>query len=238
MTDRKSELAGNLAKVEERIAAACAAAGRPRDEVTLIVVTKTYPAEDVRILSDLGVRHVAENRDQDAAPKAAACSDLPLSWHFVGQLQTNKVRSVVGYADVVQSVDRPSSSRLCRRRPSGPGARWAACSRSRSTPGRAPGRAGRRVARGNRRVGRPGRRVGGTVAGRADDGGAAHRRVRGTPTGGVRAPHGFVDLRAPSPSGCEHGLRRDERGPRAGRGRRGDTCTRRHRGTRSPPRLG
>ncbi|MFE0845149.1 YggS family pyridoxal phosphate-dependent enzyme [Streptomyces rochei] len=107
MTDRKSELAGNLAKVEERIAAACAAAGRPRDEVTLIVVTKTYPAEDVRILSDLGVRHVAENRDQDAAPKAAACSDLPLSWHFVGQLQTNKARSVVGYADVVQSVDRP-----------------------------------------------------------------------------------------------------------------------------------
>lgn len=106
MTDRKDELAGNLAKVEERIAAACAAAGRRRDEVTLIVVTKTYPASDVRILSELGVRHVAENRDQDAAPKAAECSDLPLSWHFVGQLQTNKVRSVVGYADLVQSVDR------------------------------------------------------------------------------------------------------------------------------------
>ncbi|MEU5342260.1 YggS family pyridoxal phosphate-dependent enzyme [Streptomyces sp. NPDC020766] len=106
MTDRKAQLAGNLAKVEERIAAACVAAGRKREEVTLIVVTKTYPADDVRILSELGVRHVAENRDQDAAPKAAACSDLPLSWHFVGQLQTNKVRSVVGYADVVQSVDR------------------------------------------------------------------------------------------------------------------------------------
>ncbi|OMI90097.1 YggS family pyridoxal phosphate enzyme [Streptomyces sp. M1013] len=106
MTDRKHELAANLAKVEERITAACAAAGRPREDVTLIVVTKTYPADDVRILSELGVRHVAENRDQDAAPKAAACSDLPLSWHFVGQLQTNKVRSVVGYADVVQSVDR------------------------------------------------------------------------------------------------------------------------------------
>ncbi|KAA0931755.1 MULTISPECIES: YggS family pyridoxal phosphate-dependent enzyme [Streptomyces] len=107
MTDRRTQLAANLAKVEERIAAACAAAGRKREEVTLIVVTKTYPADDVRILSGLGVRHVAENRDQDAAPKAAACSDLPLSWHFVGQLQTNKVRSVVGYADVVQSVDRP-----------------------------------------------------------------------------------------------------------------------------------
>ncbi|MGK5694130.1 YggS family pyridoxal phosphate-dependent enzyme [Streptomyces sp. URMC 128] len=106
MTDRKDELAANLAKVERRIADACAAAGRRRDEVTLIVVTKTYPATDVRILSELGVRHVAENRDQDAAPKAAACMDLPLTWHFVGQLQTNKVRSVVGYADFVQSVDR------------------------------------------------------------------------------------------------------------------------------------
>ncbi|MFB6845808.1 YggS family pyridoxal phosphate-dependent enzyme [Streptomyces sp. NPDC056373] len=107
MTDRKDELAANLARVERRIADACAAAGRARDEVTLIVVTKTYPASDVRILADLGVRHVAENRDQDAAPKAAACSDLSLTWHFVGQLQTNKVRSVVGYANFVQSVDRP-----------------------------------------------------------------------------------------------------------------------------------
>lgn len=106
MTERKGELATNLAKVEERIAAACAAAGRAREEVTLVVVTKTYPATDVRILAELGVRHVAENRDQDAAPKAAACADLPLTWHFVGQLQTNKVRSVVGYADFVHSVDR------------------------------------------------------------------------------------------------------------------------------------
>ncbi|MDX3497465.1 YggS family pyridoxal phosphate-dependent enzyme [Streptomyces turgidiscabies] len=106
MTDRKSELAANLAAVEERIATACSAAGRKREEVTLIVVTKTYPASDVRILWELGVRHVAENRDQDAAPKAEECADLALTWHFVGQLQTNKVRSVVGYAGVVQSVDR------------------------------------------------------------------------------------------------------------------------------------
>ncbi|MFE9770216.1 YggS family pyridoxal phosphate-dependent enzyme [Streptomyces sp. NPDC005931] len=106
MTERKDELATNLARVEERIAVACEAAGRTRDEVTLIVVTKTFPASDVRILAELGVRHVAENRDQDAAPKAAQCSDLPLTWHFVGQLQTNKVRSVVGYAGIVQSVDR------------------------------------------------------------------------------------------------------------------------------------
>ncbi|MFG2866435.1 YggS family pyridoxal phosphate-dependent enzyme [Streptomyces sp. NPDC048338] len=106
MTGRKAELAENLARVEERISAACASAGRERAEVTLIVVTKTYPASDVRLLHELGVRDVAENKDQDAAPKAAACADLDLRWHFVGQLQTNKVRSVTGYADVVQSVDR------------------------------------------------------------------------------------------------------------------------------------
>ncbi|MGW0561072.1 YggS family pyridoxal phosphate-dependent enzyme [Streptomyces sp. NPDC003016] len=106
MTDRKEQLAANLAQVEARIAAACAGAGREREEVTLIVVTKTYPASDVRLLAELGVRHVAENKDQDAAPKAAACADLSLNWHFVGQLQTNKARSVASYADVVQSVDR------------------------------------------------------------------------------------------------------------------------------------
>ncbi|CAM5568417.1 YggS family pyridoxal phosphate-dependent enzyme [Streptomyces abikoensis] len=106
MTDRRTELADNLARVEERISRACAAAGRPREDVTLIVVTKTYPASDVRLLAELGVRHVAENRDQEAAPKAAECADLPLTWHFVGQLQTNKVRSVASYADFVHSVDR------------------------------------------------------------------------------------------------------------------------------------
>ncbi|MEV4924207.1 YggS family pyridoxal phosphate-dependent enzyme [Streptomyces roseoverticillatus] len=106
MTDRRTELADNLARVEERISMACAAAGRPREDVTLIVVTKTYPASDVRLLAGLGVRHVAENRDQEAAPKAAECADLPLTWHFVGQLQTNKVRSVASYADFVHSVDR------------------------------------------------------------------------------------------------------------------------------------
>jgi pyridoxal phosphate enzyme (YggS family) len=104
---RLDQLRTGLAAVERRIDAACAAAGRPRSEVTLVVVTKTYPASDTRLLSSLGVRHVAENRDQDAAPKATDCADLPLIWHFVGQLQTNKVRSVVRYAHHVHSVDRP-----------------------------------------------------------------------------------------------------------------------------------
>jgi pyridoxal phosphate enzyme (YggS family) len=103
---RKDELAANLAAVRERIAKACDAAGRSAGEVTLVAVTKTFPASDVRLLAGIGVEHVAENRDQEARPKAAQCQDLDLTWHFVGQLQSNKARSVVSYADVVHSVDR------------------------------------------------------------------------------------------------------------------------------------
>ncbi|RCV54497.1 YggS family pyridoxal phosphate-dependent enzyme [Marinitenerispora sediminis] len=103
---RAERVAANLAAVRRRVAAACAAAGRAEDEVTLVAVTKTYPASDVRILTKLGIMDVGENRDQEAAAKAAECADLPLIWHFVGQLQTNKARSVVRYADVVHSVDR------------------------------------------------------------------------------------------------------------------------------------
>jgi hypothetical protein len=105
--DRRAELATSLAEVRERIARACAAAGRPPEAVTLVAVTKTYPAGDVVLLAGLGVTDVGENRDQEAAPKAAearAAGAAP-RWHFIGQLQRNKARSVAGYADVVESVD-------------------------------------------------------------------------------------------------------------------------------------
>jgi PLP dependent protein len=105
--ERLAELAGNLAAVRDRIAVACAAAGRDAADVTLIAVTKTRPASDVRLLASLGVADVGENRDAEAAPKAAACQDLDLTWHFIGQLQTNKAASVARYAAVVHSVDRP-----------------------------------------------------------------------------------------------------------------------------------
>lgn len=107
LTVRKAELADGLLRVEDRIREACRVAGREREDVTLIVVTKTYPASDVRMLAELGVQDVAENRDQEAAPKAQECADLSLRWHYVGQLQSNKARSVANYADVVHSVDRP-----------------------------------------------------------------------------------------------------------------------------------
>ena len=103
---RREELALRLAEVRRRIAKASEAAGRDVSELTLIAVTKTRPASDVRLLSELGVADVGENRDAEAAPKAAQCADLALTWHFIGQLQTNKCASVVRYASVVHSVDR------------------------------------------------------------------------------------------------------------------------------------
>jgi pyridoxal phosphate enzyme (YggS family) len=104
---RREELATRLAEVRHRIFKACEVAGRDVGDVTLIAVTKTRPASDVRLLSGLGLRDVGENRDAEAAPKAAQCADLDLTWHFIGQLQTNKCASVVRYASVVHSVDRP-----------------------------------------------------------------------------------------------------------------------------------
>ena len=109
-TDRKAELAARLAEVRRRMAKACEAAGRDVSELTLIAVTKTRPASDVRLMSELGVQDIGENRDAEAAPKAAQCAALgleDLTWHFIGQLQTNKAASVVRYAGLVHSVDRP-----------------------------------------------------------------------------------------------------------------------------------
>jgi pyridoxal phosphate enzyme (YggS family) len=111
LTARREVLAERLAEVTDRIARAAEAAGRAAGDVTLVAVTKTFPASDVVLLRGLGVTEVAENRDQEAAPKAAeVAAELGARaprWHFVGRLQRNKARSVVRYADIVESVDRP-----------------------------------------------------------------------------------------------------------------------------------
>lgn len=126
MPDRRADLAANLARVRTRIAAACIAAGRDSGEVTLVAVTKTYPVSDVLHLAGLGVRDIGENRDQEAARKAAdlAAAGVGVTWHFVGRLQRNKARSVAGYADLVHSVDSvplaqalDGAARRCRDRP-------------------------------------------------------------------------------------------------------------------------
>ena len=103
-----SSLAERLASVTSDVADAVRAADRDPASVTTIVVTKFHPASLVRELSELGVEHVGENRHQDAGPKARELTDLPLTWHFIGQLQSNKVRAVLEYARVIHSLDRPS----------------------------------------------------------------------------------------------------------------------------------
>lgn len=104
---RRHEIEQRLGLVRRRIRQACLDGGRPADSVSLIAVTKTYPASDLVHLAALGATDVGENRDQEAAAKAAELSaaGLRLNWHFIGRLQRNKCRSVVEYADVIHSVD-------------------------------------------------------------------------------------------------------------------------------------
>ncbi|MFX0537348.1 YggS family pyridoxal phosphate-dependent enzyme [Ornithinimicrobium sp. Y1847] len=107
--ERREELRTALVTVRARIDAACAEAGRSPDEVTLIVITKFFPASDVELLRELGVSDIGESKDQEALPKVGELADAvrsALSVHFVGQLQTNKANRVTRYADCVQSVDR------------------------------------------------------------------------------------------------------------------------------------
>lgn len=108
---RREQLSAALARLEQRLVAACSAAGRRRQEVTLVAVTKTRPTSDVAHLAALGVRDVGEARDQEAAAKAAELVALDLRWHMVGRLQRNKARSVARYAWAVHSVDRPALAR-------------------------------------------------------------------------------------------------------------------------------
>jgi len=108
-TARRDEVSAGLARVEERIAAACRAAGRSRADVQLIAVTKNFPGSDIEVLCELGVTDIGENRDQEASAKIAA---LPqgvrqrLQVHFIGQLQSNKAHSLATYVDTVHSIDR------------------------------------------------------------------------------------------------------------------------------------
>lgn len=106
---RHTEIEERLTAVRERIARACDQAGRDPQEITLVVVTKFFPASDVEHLLDLGVSDIGENKDQEAGAKVAELAPEMrerLTVHFVGQLQSNKAGRVTRYADMVQSVDR------------------------------------------------------------------------------------------------------------------------------------
>jgi len=105
MSNRLSEIQSNLEIIQARIESACTVAGRDISEITLIAVTKTYPAGDVDLLKQLGIENVGENRDQEASVKKLEVKS-EFKWHFIGQLQSNKAKSVVNYADLIHSVDR------------------------------------------------------------------------------------------------------------------------------------
>ncbi|PRY42476.1 YggS family pyridoxal phosphate-dependent enzyme [Umezawaea tangerina] len=106
---RREELSENLREVRERVKAACEAVGRSPEDVELLAVTKTFPASDAALLSDLGLVAFAENRDQEASAKVVEFAELrpeaSVRWHMVGNVQRNKARSVVSWADRMDTLD-------------------------------------------------------------------------------------------------------------------------------------
>jgi PLP dependent protein len=101
---RQIEVAQNLAALKSRITRAALSCGRNPEEITLIAVTKTFPLSDIQILYDLGERNFGENRDQEGSAKAPELADDCI-WHFQGQIQSNKLKSIASWADVIHSID-------------------------------------------------------------------------------------------------------------------------------------
>jgi PLP dependent protein len=102
-----SNVRENCLRILDRIRKAAASSGRDPASIKLIAVTKTVPLENISQAVDCGIRNIGENRLQEALPKIEALSELPLTWHFIGHLQTNKAKKVIEHFQWVQSVDRP-----------------------------------------------------------------------------------------------------------------------------------
>jgi pyridoxal phosphate enzyme (YggS family) len=108
----------NLQAVKQRIAAACAVAGRDPATVGLLAVSKTWPAAAIRVAAATGQRRFGESYVQEALPKLTELADLALEWHFIGPLQSNKTRPVAEHFAWVHSVDRMKiAERLSAQRP-------------------------------------------------------------------------------------------------------------------------
>jgi pyridoxal phosphate enzyme (YggS family) len=105
-------IAENLADIRTRISRSAQRAGRPGEEITLVAVSKTFPAEAIRTAYEAGLRHFAENRIQEAESKRPQLSELRANWHFIGHLQSNKIRKAAQLFDRIDSVD---SSALAQR---------------------------------------------------------------------------------------------------------------------------
>jgi pyridoxal phosphate enzyme (YggS family) len=121
MSSSDNHLQANLTTLTERISAAATLAGRPADSITLVAVSKTFPASAVAALARCGQRHFGESYVQEALAKMAAVralADVPLIWHFIGPIQSNKTRQIAEHFSWVQSVDRfKVAQRLSDQRP-------------------------------------------------------------------------------------------------------------------------
>jgi hypothetical protein len=102
-----TDIRENCRRVLDRIREAAARCGRDPQAIRLIAVTKTVPVEKIRQAFECGVSNLGENRLQEALSKRETLQDLPLTWHFIGHLQTNKAKKVLENFDWIQSVDRP-----------------------------------------------------------------------------------------------------------------------------------
>ena len=102
---RRDEITASLQAVRQRLARAVERAGRLPSSVRLVAVSKTRPAEDVRAAFDAGQAEFGENRVQEALEKIAATSDIPIAWHLVGHLQSNKARRAAGAFPWIHSID-------------------------------------------------------------------------------------------------------------------------------------
>ncbi|HLW14466.1 MAG TPA: hypothetical protein VKX30_03080 [Flavobacteriaceae bacterium] len=96
----------NIKHIEDRISRACKNAGRRREEVKLLLATKTVDASRIQTVIDQGYTLLGENKIQEAMTKHELLKNQPIDWHFIGHLQTNKVKFITQFADVVQSIDR------------------------------------------------------------------------------------------------------------------------------------
>jgi len=118
MANMPVEIAENIAKVRQRIRAACAACGREEASVTLLGVSKTRPAQDIRAAVSAGLPDIGENYLQEALAKMPALADLPVIWHFIGPIQSNKTRAIAESFAWAHSVDRLKiAQRLSEQRP-------------------------------------------------------------------------------------------------------------------------
>jgi len=105
MADASSTIAANLARIRERIARAAQHAGRRAEEITIVAVTKTHPAETILAAYQAGLRHFGENRVQEFESKTPALTNLTASWHLIGHLQSNKAARAARLFNRIDSVD-------------------------------------------------------------------------------------------------------------------------------------